>query len=594
MFNPVSNAAGKNYDQFMHAAMLSKARIEEAWSKGQDEQPEEKPREVEQPSAFDPAMLAALAQRAATGNIQEAAPPAQPAGSAPASGRRRFAGFSKEVLEAANSYYGEDKGPAAPAVPHQRSAQEKDAFRQRLTQETVGAPAPDGAGAPRPPVSFSMGGDSSSTAPQGAAEDKNASAAAMKDIVAKQMEQAKNAAASTAAFHAAAPEPKPADSRPRRRRFDDEPAVPGDGQAEGSGGKMALSHRELAALSRGAGSADAPALGELRAPAQPNTGAGVDDHGAKTGQQLFRDNRERAMGRLPTQVNRSKSRSRDRDRDRKKKRSPSGKRKQSKLFTETPSYRLTGSTFTTVPQTQEVAKAAPAAPAMNTADLPDWLKDMAEPQPAFTTAAKLGKKYLHIPRIMVEVLTHNGGEALRQCEMRSQCQIRIETMIEEPVGIVSVNGNVAMGEAIIKETLANKGLDMPAQTGLTMPYAGPANQQPREDLQQDIQIPDSLVRHFVGHKGCNMKALHAELDRRHGGARTVSIQILPAVLPGGFRRIQITGSNRVEARRLVLEQIETLKKQQNLTMMPSNDPTAQPSTQQYGYRQMGGKGGVSI
>lgn len=109
------------------------------------------------------------------------------------------------------------------------------------------------------------------------------------------------------------------------------------------------------------------------------------------------------------------------------------------------------------------------------------------------------------------------------------------------------------------------------------------------DLQQDIQIPDSLVRHFVGHKGCNMKAIHAELDRKHG-ARTVSIQILPAVLPGGFRRIQITGSNRVQAREMVMRHIDELKKQK-LTLTPSNDPNMQHQPQHW---QQPAPGGVRI
>merc|ERR1719498_1623744 len=108
-------------------------------------------------------------------------------------------------------------------------------------------------------------------------------------------------------------------------------------------------------------------------------------------------------------------------------------------------------------------------PDLKKEDVPDWLKDLAEPMPA--PQPKLGKKYLHMPRIMVEVLTHNGGEAVRDIEQRSQCQIRVETMIEEPVGIVSVNGNVGLGESIIRETLANKGLELPPQDGLVLPYA---------------------------------------------------------------------------------------------------------------------------
>jgi hypothetical protein len=235
------------------------------------------------------------------------------------------------------------------------------------------------------------------------------------------------------------------------------------------------------------------------------------------------------------------------------------------LFTSKPSYRLTGSTFTTAPEKPAEPKpapaSAPAATGLSANELPDWLKDLAEPKPA--PEPKLGKKYLHMPRIMVEVLTHNGGEALRTCGDRSQCQIKVETMIEEPVGIVSLNGNVVLGESIIRETLANKGLDLPPQTGLVMPYAPIPDLAKNMNHMKDIMIPDALVKHFLGHKGCSMKALHAELDRRHGGARTVSIQILPSILPGGFRRIQITGSNRLEAQQLVLQHIEDTKREQS-------------------------------
>merc|ERR1719487_704788 len=127
-------------------------------------------------------------------------------------------------------------------------------------------------------------------------------------------------------------------------------------------------------------------------------------------------------------------------------------------------------------------------------------------------------------------------------------------MIEEPIGIVSVNGPHAMAEMCIREVLANKGLDLPPQDGLVLPFV-PTTPAASAENMQDIQIPSELVRHFVGHRGCNLKAITQKLGH------AVSIQILPSVLPGGFRRIQITGSNRAEARRLVMQHIDELKKQ---------------------------------
>merc|ERR1711865_816431 len=113
-----------------------------------------------------------------------------------------------------------------------------------------------------------------------------------------------------------------------------------------------------------------------------------------------------------------------------------------RLFTATPSYRLTGSTFSSAPQkpAESRPEARPQAPPpqapppqFSSQELPDWLKDIAEPTAIVPVQPKLGKKYLHMPRMMIEVLTHNGGEGVRDCEKKSQCQIRVETMIEEPV-----------------------------------------------------------------------------------------------------------------------------------------------------------------
>lgn len=432
------------------------------------------------------------------------------------------------------------------------------------------------------------GAEAEAKANQDSAEQKDKDAAAVRNIVSLKLAQAHKSVEATKSFHASAPEPR---EQGRRRRSgwggddvkaQDDKAEPeqaqrdtsdmaldkaprsdsyragGEARSSNSSALTNISRRELAALARGDPNPDAPVLGELRAPGKSERQNDTRD--GKTGAQVVRESRQRAQG------YHRRSRSRDRP---KRARSPSSSPERGgkkKLFTATPSYRLTGSTFSSAPPKPEEAKpkaAGAAAPNLKEqGDLPDWLKDLAEPQAVVPAQPKLGKKYLHMPRIMVEVLTHNGGEAVRTCEQRSQCQIRVETMIEEPVGIVSVNGNVGLGESIIRETLANKGLDLPPQDGLVLPYA-PVVQQKSMTQQQDVQIPDAMVKHFLGHKGCNMKALHAELDRRHGGARTVSIQILPSILPGGFRRIQITGSNRLEAQQLILQHIEDVKREQS-------------------------------
>lgn len=69
----------------------------------------------------------------------------------------------------------------------------------------------------------------------------------------------------------------------------------------------------------------------------------------------------------------------------------------------------------------------------------------------------------------------------------------------------------------------------------------------------DIQIPLALVRHFIGNKGATVRALS---DAVGGG---VSINVLPTVLPGGFKRIQVVGENWYQAQTLILAKLEELR-----------------------------------
>jgi len=389
---------------------------------------------------------------------------------------------------------------------------------------------------------------------------------AVSSIVSLTLEKAQKAAEATRTFHSMAPEVKPQDAKEARKRskwdedsrpmrvdtsdpaFAEKVKVLGDGAQPGD--KIAEANvptlRELSALARGEHSSDAPALGELRAPAPDSKW--VDPHANKTGAQVAREQRNRALGHK-----RSRSRSRSR---RRRRRSPSSspERAGKRLFTDKPTFRMTGSSFSAASTKEKKEDDSKKISQLKSEDLPDWLKDISEPSPA-PAMIQLGKKYLHMPRIMVEVLTHNGGEAIRTCIEKSGAQIRVETTIEEPIGIVSVNGPVVLGEQCIREVLANKGLDLPAQDGLILPFKPTAPNQECGNNMQDIQIPSELVRHFVGHRGCNLKAITQKLGH------SVSIQILPSILPGGFQRIQISGSNRKEARTLVLHHIEELKRQ---------------------------------
>jgi len=166
--------------------------------------------------------------------------------------------------------------------------------------------------------------------------------------------------------------------------------------------------------------------------------------------------------------------------------------------------------------------------------------------------APAGKKYVQMPDAYVKMLVGKGGETIRSIIERSGAIIRVESGPRDPIGIVSITGNVQQGELVIREVFREMGLELPEMSGLTVNQVAGSNQSAvRRD---DIQIPSELVKHFVGNRGSNIKIL----EEASGGA--VSIKVLPSTLAGGFQRIQVTGVNRHIAEPLVLARIDELKR----------------------------------
>lgn len=210
------------------------------------------------------------------------------------------------------------------------------------------------------------------------------------------------------------------------------------------------------------------------------------------------------------------------------------------------------------PAPATASSAAPAAPAPAAGGVPDWLQDLALPaapaaQASNFASAALGKKYVRMPDAYVKVLVGKGGETIRSVIEQSGAIIRVESGPRDPIGIVSITGNVQQGEQRIREVLRAKGFDLPELSGLVVsqPQVSGNMSAVRRD---DIQIPSELVKHFVGNKGANIKVL----EEASGGA--VSIKVLPSTLAGGFQRIQVTGMNRAVAEPLVMRRIEELKR----------------------------------
>lgn len=317
----------------------------------------------------------------------------------------------------------------------------------------------------------------------------------------------------------------------------------------------------------------APALGELRAPTGLRAAVAVVQHEAlqaaasadlvrrERSQSPFRRDIERetaastigvssrrALGRSASRTrNRSRTRSRNRNPQKVNRDSPRPFSRQ-RIFSDKPQVQ-------SMPWTTPSSSAAAGAATVDNCfrDVPEWLKDI-EMSPAGAQVPEVSscKKYIRMPDDYIKALVGQGGETLRTAIKRSGAIIRIESGPRDSIGIVSITGNIQLGERCMRDALRAKGLELPEMDGLVVNQAqhGNLNAVKRDD----IQIPSQLVKHFVGNRGANIKVLEEAV----GGG--VAIKVLPTTLMGGFQRIQVTGVNRASAEPLVLARIEELKR----------------------------------
>lgn len=316
----------------------------------------------------------------------------------------------------------------------------------------------------------------------------------------------------------------------------------------------------------------APALGELRAPTGVRAAVAIVQHeamaaaiGADTAAQQGTAGQRRRRQRSPTPPSRSQPRSQS------QRRSGSQRNHSSRSRSPRPGARRRA--FSDRPQAPDMSwaktaqapaeggqlsKAEGAGPsARSSHDIPEWLRDLEMPTASFSAEARAsaqppGKKYIRMPDLYIKTLVGKGGETIRSAIEHSGAIIRVESGPRDPVGIVSITGNVQQGESRIREALRAKGLELPEMNGLVVNEVQGGNQSAvRRD---DIQIPSELVKHFVGNKGSNIKIL----EEAAGGS--VSIKVLPMTMAGGFQRIQVTGVHRATAEPLVMRRIEELKR----------------------------------
>lgn len=190
---------------------------------------------------------------------------------------------------------------------------------------------------------------------------------------------------------------------------------------------------------------------------------------------------------------------------------------------------------------------------LKAAEVPDWLQDLANPQPRTH-----GRKVLRMPDTYIKCLIGKGGETIRSIINRTGADIQIEGKSTDSEANVSIAGNVEPAENLIRDILKSKGCPWQTQSGTILQRGGAVplttvGWKPDVDS-DDIQIPTELVGLFIGNAGAGLK----EIKQRCGAGNF--IKILPDILPGGLQCIQVVGDNWRNAREQVRAKVEEIKK----------------------------------
>lgn len=146
---------------------------------------------------------------------------------------------------------------------------------------------------------------------------------------------------------------------------------------------------------------------------------------------------------------------------------------------------------------------------------------------------------------------------------KTGADIKIKHPPSDAWGDVSVVGNIARTEAIIRDILAAKGCPLPAsapamaEAAIGAPSAVAAH---APEAENEVEVPAELVGLFIGVGGANLKDIKAEALARGGGAGTLSIKILEGAAPGAAQKVQIQGDPSGLVRVLVLKKLAEVQR----------------------------------
>lgn len=232
--------------------------------------------------------------------------------------------------------------------------------------------------------------------------------------------------------------------------------------------------------------------------------------------------------------------------------------------------------------------------------VPEWLKDLmpkGDPQPPPGIKPE-NFKVLQMDAAQIRALIGRGGETVQGIRAKSGAEVKIDHLPSEPIGRVTVIGDVEKTEGMIKEALTAKGCPLggPGPPGLAglplppgvpgLPGAGlpglpalpagtpatvgtlpgamsPANAPPTGPVEtRELAIPAELVGGMIGPGGATINDL-----RKQSGVG-VQIAILPAVVPGGQQNARISGAPPAidHAEKLVRTKLEDLMQARKPTL----------------------------
>jgi len=198
--------------------------------------------------------------------------------------------------------------------------------------------------------------------------------------------------------------------------------------------------------------------------------------------------------------------------------------------------------------------------------VPEWLCDLVpQPPPEENTpkpppgVAADKFKILKLDGRQIRALIGKGGQTIRDIRLMSGADVKINHLPTESEGLVNIVGDIEKTMVMIKQALVDQGCPMGVER--KPPKACPPPGGATGNAQGDIAIPVELVGPLIGPGGSVIKSLREAA----GGACFISV--MPSTTLGGPQCVRIVGENREQARLLVLEKIEELKKQ--LTATPA-------------------------